>query len=48
MPSTEQQKIEFQDRIIKLQEGIISDLKKIINRLERSVVIEKKLGERKC
>ena len=47
MPSIEQQKIELQDRIIKLQEGIISDLKKIINRLERSVVIEKKLGERK-
>tara|TARA_R110002020_G_scaffold376912_2_gene587992 strand:- start:41 stop:184 length:144 start_codon:yes stop_codon:yes gene_type:complete len=47
MPSIEKKKIEFQDRIIKLQEEIISDLKKIINRLERSVVIEKKLGERK-
>ena len=47
MPSIEQQKIEFQDRIIKLQEEIISDLKKIIDRLDRSVVIEKKLGERK-
>ena len=47
MPLIEKKKIELQDRIIKLQEEIISDLKKIIDRLERSVVIEKKLGERK-